>query len=78
MYFTGNVAQNTFGSAFFGVQKSYRRLDLSIYGHVSFMTKNSTYYLPRTPLLGIYSIETHHGTVIIVTLEQLKHPSRPF
>ena len=27
------------------------------------MTKNSTSYQPRTPLLGIYSIEMHHGTV---------------
>ena len=36
---------------------------MSIYGHVSFMTKNSTSYQPRTPLLGIYSIEMHHGTV---------------
>ena len=34
-----------------------------IYGHASFMTKNSTSYQPRTPLLGIYSIEMHHGTV---------------
>jgi len=27
------------------------------------MTKNSTSYQPRTPLLSIYSIGTHHGTV---------------
>ena len=47
----------------FSVQKLYRRLDMPIYGHTSFITKNSTSYQPRTPLLGIYSIETHHGTV---------------